>query len=47
MLVFLLEEQSAKAMLKGLLPHLLPSNDVDFRYIVFEGKHDLKGPYIR
>jgi len=40
-LVFLLEEPSAKAMLEGLLPRLLP-DDVFPKYIVFEGKSDLE-----
>lgn len=40
-LVFLLEEKSAKEMLKGLLPRLLLP-DIDVRYVVFEGKQDLK-----
>lgn len=40
-LVFLLEEQSAAEMLKGLLPRLELS-DIQIRYIVFEGKSDLE-----
>lgn len=40
-LVFFLEELSAKAMLEGLLPRLLPENVMP-RYIVFEGKSDLE-----
>ncbi|MBU4304454.1 MAG: hypothetical protein KJ893_02340 [Candidatus Omnitrophica bacterium] len=40
-LVFFLEELSAEAMLKGLLPRLLPP-EVLVRYIVFEGKQDLE-----
>lgn len=40
-LVFLLEERSAKEMLKGLLPRLLPPG-VDVKYMIFEGKQDLK-----
>lgn len=40
-LVFFLEEPSAREMLKGLLPHVLPCL-VSIRYIVFEGKQDLK-----
>lgn len=40
-LVFLLEEQSAQAMLEGLLPRLFDVPPVA-RYIVFEGKHDLE-----
>ncbi|MEA3412892.1 MAG: DUF4276 family protein [Pseudomonadota bacterium] len=39
-LVFLLEEPSAREMLKGVLPRLLPEN-VTVRYIVFEGKQDM------
>lgn len=40
-LAFLLEERSAKEMLKGLLPCLLPPG-VEVKYMVFEGKQDLK-----
>ena len=40
-LVFLLEEQSAAEMLKGLLPRLA-ATDIPVRYIVFEGKSDLE-----
>jgi hypothetical protein len=39
-LVFLLEEPSAKEMLDGLLPRLVP--EVSYRCIVFEGKQDLE-----
>ncbi|MBF0621368.1 MAG: DUF4276 family protein [Magnetococcales bacterium] len=39
-LVFLLEEPSAKEMLKGVLPRFVPE-DVRIRYLVFEGKQDL------
>lgn len=45
-LVFLLEEESAKAMLEGLLPRLLPEK-VWFRCLVFEGKSDLEGQLVR
>ena len=45
-LVFLLEEQSAAEMLKGLLPRLL-ANDWCVRYIVFEGKSDLENQMVR
>ena len=45
-LVFFLEEPSARAMLKGLLPRLLPCQ-VDVRYIVFEGKQDLHKNIVR
>jgi hypothetical protein len=40
-LVCFLEEPSAKAMLEGVLPRILPE-DVYVRYIVFEGKQDLE-----
>ncbi len=40
-LVCLLEEPSAKEMLKGLLPKIIQSN-VYVKYIVFEGKQDLE-----
>lgn len=39
-LVLLLEEISAREMLKGVLPNLLP--DWEYRCIVFEGKQDLE-----
>lgn len=39
-LVFCLEEASAKAMLQGVLPRLLP-DDIAVQYIVFEGKQDM------
>ena len=45
-IVFLLEEPSAKAMLEGLLPKLLPET-VRCRYIVFEGKQDLEKQLIK
>lgn len=40
-LVFFLEERSAKVMLEGFLPKVLPAHIVP-RYIVFEGKTDLE-----
>jgi len=40
-LVFCLEEPSAREMLKGLLPKLLPEG-FEVRYLVFEGKQDLE-----
>ena len=43
-LVFLLEEPSAREMLKGSLPRVLP-DAVQVRYVVFEGKHDLESWY--
>jgi hypothetical protein len=45
-LVFFLEEPSAKAMLQGLLPRLLPE-DVHPRFVVFEGKQDLEKQLVR
>ncbi|MCP4702595.1 MAG: DUF4276 family protein [Gammaproteobacteria bacterium] len=39
--VFLLEEESARAMLEGLLPRILPDK-IKVRYLVFEGKQDLE-----
>lgn len=40
-LVFFLEEPSAREMLKGVLPGLLPE-DITIQYVVFEGKQDLE-----
>ena len=40
-LVFFLEEPSAREMLNGLLPKLLPEKVIP-RYVVFEGKQDLE-----
>ena len=45
-LVFFLEEPSAREMLKGLLPRILP-DIVVVRYVVFEGKQDLEKNIIR
>jgi hypothetical protein len=45
-LVFLLEEESAKAMLDGLLPRILPAG-LPYRCIPFEGKQDLERQLIR
>ena len=39
--VFFLEEPSAREMLQGLLPRILPDNIV-IRYIVFKGKQDME-----
>ncbi len=44
-LVFLLEELSAREMLRGLLPRLLPDG-ITIRYIVFEGKSDLEAQLV-
>ena len=41
-LVFFLEEESAKALLEGLLPRLVPpESPIHPRFVVFEGKRDL------
>lgn len=40
-LVFFLEEPSAREMLEGLVPRILPPNVLP-QFIVFEGKHDLE-----
>ncbi|MBD5802190.1 hypothetical protein AZOA_16160 [Azoarcus sp. Aa7] len=45
-LVFLLEEESAKAMLEGLLPRILHA-DIRPRYIPFEGKQDLERQMVK
>jgi len=45
-LVFLLEELSARDLLEGLLPRLLPSG-LPVHYLVFEGKQDLERQLVR
>ncbi|MBI2567155.1 MAG: DUF4276 family protein [Candidatus Schekmanbacteria bacterium] len=45
-LVFLLEEESAKAMLESLLPRILHP-DIRPRYVPFEGKQDLERQMVR
>ena len=45
-LVFLLEEPSAREMLKGLLPRVA-HHSVQIRYIVFERKQDLEKNVVR
>lgn len=40
-LTCLLEEQSARELLQNLLPRILP-NEISIKYIVFQGKRDLK-----
>lgn len=40
-IVFFLEEPSAKEMLAGVLPRILPEN-ILLRFIVFQGKQDLE-----
>jgi hypothetical protein len=44
--VFFLEELSARAMLEGFLPKLIP-NTIRCRYIVFEGKQDLEKQIVK
>jgi len=41
-IVFFLEERSAEAALKGLMPRILPP-EIACRYVVFKGKQDLEG----
>ena len=45
-LVFFLEELSAKEMLNGILPKILPDN-IQSRFVVFEGKQDLEKQLVR
>jgi hypothetical protein len=41
-LVFFLEEESAKALLEQIFPHLIPTgSQIHPRFVVFEGKQDL------
>jgi hypothetical protein len=44
--VFLLEEESARVMLEGLLPRILP-DEIQVCYLVFEGKQDLEKQLVR
>lgn len=44
--VFLLEELSARAMLEGFLPKIIPAT-IRCRYIVFEGKQDLEKQLVK
>ncbi len=45
-IVFFLEELSARAMLEGFLPKLIPDT-IRCRYIVFEGKQDLEKQMVK
>jgi len=45
-IVFFLEEPSAKEMLEGLLPRILPA-DARIHYLVFRGKQDLEKNLVR
>ena len=40
-IVFFLEEPSAREMLAGILPRILP-DDRQIRYVIFQGKQDLE-----
>jgi len=40
-IVFFLEEPSAREMLEGVLPRILPEN-IQTRYLIFQGKQDLE-----
>jgi hypothetical protein len=40
-MVFFLEEPSAREMLAGVLPRILPEN-IQIRFFVFQGKQDLE-----
>ena len=40
-LVFLLEEPSAREMLQGIMPKIIPG-EIEIQYIVFQGKQDLE-----
>ncbi|MBM2813611.1 MAG: hypothetical protein HW421_373 [Ignavibacteria bacterium] len=44
-LVFLLEEESAKALLENLLPRIF--QNITFKCIPFEGKSDLEGNFVK
>lgn len=45
-IVFLLEEISARELLRSLLPRIL-SGEFDTRYLVFEGKSDLEAQLVK
>lgn len=45
-LVFLLEEPSARDLLEGVLPRLLPATVV-VKYMIFDGKQDLEGRMVK
>lgn len=45
-LVFFLEEESAKIMLEGVLPRILPEH-ITYKCVVFEGKQDLEKKLLR
>lgn len=41
-LVFFLEEPSAREVLEGILPRLITTKEIQFHYVVFQGKQDLE-----
>ena len=45
-LVFCLEEPSAKAMLEGVLPRMLPGS-LAVKFIIFKGKQDLEKQLVK
>lgn len=45
-IVFCLEEPSAREMMEGVLPRILP-DDIEFRFIVFQGKQDFEKQLVR
>lgn len=45
-LVFLLEEPSARDLLEGVLPRLVPGS-MEIHYLVFEGKQDLERQMVK
>ena len=45
-LVFILEEPSAKDLLQGLLPRLIPVSTA-VHYLIFEGKQDLERQLVK
>ncbi|KAF1078133.1 DUF4276 family protein [Methanogenium sp. MK-MG] len=45
-LVFFLEEPSAREMLKGVLPSIIP-DEIQVRYIEFQGKQDLEKQLVK
>ena len=41
-LVCFLEERSAQVLLETILPKILNSSEINFKYITFQGKQDLE-----
>jgi len=46
-LVFFLEEPSARVLLEGLVPRILPMEHIALRCVVFQGKQDLEKQLVR